>query len=95
MGASYRPTGGAKKSRGTGSQIPAGASADGDEAASLRNEAYGTSGAAMRKTAAVSQSAADSTGPQKMLGSLKHAVSAVVDFVSPPNKAKKTQEARK
>jgi hypothetical protein len=92
----YGRTGGPKKSRGSGSQIPSTPAMSEDD--SLAVEAYGARGAALKKTLATASTgtqAPDSTGPQRMVGSLQGAATAVRDFLSGKNKAKSTQEGRK
>lgn len=75
MTAPYGFTGGPKKNRGTGSQIPM------SQDDSLAVEAYGAAGAAMRKTAAVGVTGDHSSGPQQMVESGKAAVRGVVEGV--------------
>lgn len=78
MTAPYGNTGGPKKSRGTGSQIPAMSADD-----SLEVEAYGAKGAALRRTAAQFGNAQSESndGPSRMKQSLSNAVSGVVNAV--------------
>ena len=78
MTAPYGNTGGPKKNRGTGSQIPAMTADD-----SLEVEAYGSKGAALRRTAAQFGNAQsqNNDGPSRMKQSLTNAVDAVVNTV--------------